>query len=365
MGARMIGRAHDERLVDGFALSQRVGDEHHRLLVERQIVHARPGSLHAEVVLILDVDRTVALLRDLDVVRRAFQTILAEALVDDIAVRMKHGVHVSRVGMMIVRVHRRGEDGIGQPSGGSVDVSHGIRGTRENDPIHVEDVVELVVHALPTVGQDLHLSHAGVLAQVYVPRELGEYLAYAPAGILPRLTRGDVTIPLATGRLEGSGVVLVREQRNLRLDERTEDGGEGPELVHEERRRVVRREHDLPPELGSAHETIHGVQRNDVHGIEQADARVRIVHARRIAPPPRRPPQGEQIAHGVAESHDPAVNVEISLEYVPQRSLVRRGVCRPQRPHRPWHLAVQEPRQGLMDRLHSQLVEKTRIILVK
>ena len=210
MRARVIGGPDDELLVDGLPLPQRVGDEHDRLLVERQVVHARPGRLHAEVVLVLDVDSAVRLLGDLDDVRRAFQTIVTVPLVDDGPVRVYYGVHVPRVRVVIVGVHQRREDRVRQPPGALVDVPHGVGGTREDDAIDVHDVVVLVAYALLPVRQDLHVEYASVLAKVDVLRELAKYLAYALPGVLPSLARGDVAVFVAPGRCEGLGIVIVR-----------------------------------------------------------------------------------------------------------------------------------------------------------
>ena len=45
--------------VDGFAFPERVADEHHRLLFQRQVVDPRARRLYPEVVLVLDVDLAV------------------------------------------------------------------------------------------------------------------------------------------------------------------------------------------------------------------------------------------------------------------------------------------------------------------
>ena len=227
----VAGASHQVR-VDRLALPQGVGDEHDGLLVEGEVVDARTGSLDPEVVLVLDVDLAVLLPGDLDVVRRPRQADLPVLLVDDRPVRVHDGVHVARAGMVVVGVDRGGEDGILEGSVLLVDVPHGVGGTGEDDPVHVDVAVVLVVDALLAVGEDLNLADADPLAQVYPPNEQIEDLADPLPRVLPRDAGGDVAVGLGPLGPAPPGVGLVREEGDLSLDEGSEDCRERPQLVH-------------------------------------------------------------------------------------------------------------------------------------
>jgi len=50
-----------------------------------------------------------------------------------------HGVHVTRGGVVVVGVHRRGENGVLERAVALEDVPDGVGGAREDDPVHVHE----------------------------------------------------------------------------------------------------------------------------------------------------------------------------------------------------------------------------------
>mmetsp|Transcript_14469 Transcript_14469/g.29648 ORF Transcript_14469/g.29648 Transcript_14469/m.29648 type:complete len:242 (-) Transcript_14469:976-1701(-) len=152
MSPGMIGRPPHQLGIDFLPLPQGMRNEHDGFLLQGQIVHPKPRGLHAKIVLVLDVDAPISFSRHLHVIGSAFQTLLPVLLVDDRPIRMHDGVHVSRVGMMIVRVDEGGENGVGEPSGGFVHVADGVGGTGEDDAIDVDVSVVFVVDSFFSVG---------------------------------------------------------------------------------------------------------------------------------------------------------------------------------------------------------------------
>mmetsp|Transcript_5546 Transcript_5546/g.10849 ORF Transcript_5546/g.10849 Transcript_5546/m.10849 type:complete len:231 (+) Transcript_5546:408-1100(+) len=227
----MIGGADYELLINGLAFSQCVGNEHDWLFVQWKFIDTKPSSLHPKVVLVFYVDRPVWRFCNFDVVRSAFQTIFPELFFDDRSVRVQDCMHVARVRMVIVSVYWRRKNGVGQPTALFVNVSHGIGRTGEYNTIDIHGIVEFVMDAFLSIGQDLHLSDTCILAEINIFRKFLKDLTNALSSIFPRLACGNIAIILASSRTERSGIVLCRMQRNLCLNHRTEDRWEGPQFV--------------------------------------------------------------------------------------------------------------------------------------
>mmetsp|Transcript_3010 Transcript_3010/g.6955 ORF Transcript_3010/g.6955 Transcript_3010/m.6955 type:complete len:87 (-) Transcript_3010:489-749(-) len=77
MGPGMVASATDEGRVDGLTLTESMRDEHDWLFVEGKVIDTRTGSLDAKVVLVLNIDAAIFVLRDLDVVRSSLETVIA------------------------------------------------------------------------------------------------------------------------------------------------------------------------------------------------------------------------------------------------------------------------------------------------
>ena len=361
----VITGSADEGGVDALALTEGMADEHHGFLIEGKVVDARTGRLHAKVVLILDVDAAVLVLGNLYVIRCSLEAGVAVLVFDDGSVAVHDRVHVSRGGMVVVGVHGRAQDDILQLAVLLVYVADGVGGAGEDHSVHVDVVVVLVVDALLAVGEDLHLADAGVLLERHAVDELIEHLADALAGILPRDAGGDVAVGIAA--LAGSlpGVFAVGDEGDLSLDQRTEDGGEGPELVDEERGGVVGGEDDVPPLVGAADGLEERIQRDDREGIHKSEALVGVVHRGGVVPSPRGPLEGEEVGGALGEVHDGVVFGKVLLEDLAEGAIVHAGIGRPQGALVSRHLGVEEPRQGLVDGLHAEGIEEAGVVLVE
>ena len=152
MSARMIGSANDSFGVDGFSFPEGMRDEHNRFLVQWEIINSRTGGLNSKVVLVFNVDRTISLFCDFNVVGCTFKAFISEAFINDSSIRMKNGMHVSRVRVVIIGIDKCGEDGVGEPSALLVDVADGIGGACKYDTINVQCIVEFIMDSFLSVG---------------------------------------------------------------------------------------------------------------------------------------------------------------------------------------------------------------------
>lgn len=112
-------------------------------------------------------------------------------------------------------------------------------------------------------------------------------LAEAPVGRRRRRRRRSRTSPRQGDRQSGRARAAAARrtgphvfaghgvERDLRFDERAKHRRKRPQLVHQKRRRVVRRENHVPPVF-------------DMEGLGWGIARTRGPNARRIPPPKRR-----------------------------------------------------------------------------
>ena len=342
-----------------------MADEHHGLLIEGEVVDTRAGRLHAKVVLVLNVDAAVLILGNLHVIRRSLEAGVAVLVFDDGTVAVHNRVHMSRGGMVIIGVNGSAEDDIFQLAVLLVDVANGVGGAGEDDAVHIDVVVVLIVDALLAVGEDLHLADTSVLLERYAIDELVEHLPDALAGILPRDACGDVAIGIAT--LAGSlpGVLAVGDEGDLRLDQWTKDGGEGSELVDQERGGVVRGEDDVPPLIRATDGLEERVQRDDGEGIHKAKALVRVVHRGGVVPSPRGPLECEEVGSSLGKVDDGVVLGKVHLKDLAKGAIVHARIGSPQRALVSWHPGVEEPRQGLVDGLHAEGIEEAGVVLVE
>ena len=223
----MIRCTNNFLLINRLAFPESMGDEHHRLFVQWKVVDTGTWSLNAKVVLVLDVDAAIWFLCNFYVVGRTFEAIVAKTFIYYSPIRMQHGMHVPRVGMVIVGIHQCRKDGIGQPSTSFVNVSNGVRWASKNNSVDIDVIIVLIMDSLLPIWQHLHFTNTSVLAQVNVFNEFVKYFSDALSCILPRLTSGDVTIIITANRLEGLCIVLIGEQGNLGFNQRTKYSGEG------------------------------------------------------------------------------------------------------------------------------------------
>mmetsp|Transcript_26271 Transcript_26271/g.105137 ORF Transcript_26271/g.105137 Transcript_26271/m.105137 type:complete len:461 (+) Transcript_26271:2518-3900(+) len=371
MRARVVAAAANFRRVDRLARAEGVRDEHDGFLGEREVVDAGAGGLDAEIVLVLDVDRAVVESGHLDVIRTSPQHVLAEPFVDDRRVGVHDGVHVARGGVEIVRVDRRVEHGALDRRRMTADhVGDRVARAREDDAIEGPDAVAVVQDPFRAVVEHVDRQDARVEEDlVGVFDEAPENFPNARARALPRDARREAAVVRAAQRRRlAHGVVGRRQQRDLLLDDGPEHRGEGPQLVDEEARRVVRREDDVPPLRRDAETPRDGVERDDVERVEEPEAGVVGVHRRRVAAPERRGARED-----VRDGRDELVGARVPCKVLPKAraqrvplgGLVEGRVGAPERALATGHLGDEEPRQRHGRRLDPERLEEGLVVLVQ
>ena len=198
MGPGMVASATDEGRVDGLTLTESMRDEHDRLLVEGKVIDTRTGSLNAKVVLVLNIDAPILVLRNLDVVGSSLETVITILGINYAAIGMHNGVHVTGGGMMIIGIDGSTEDDIFELSMLLVNVSDSVRGTGKYNTVNINIIVVLIVDTLLAVRQNNDLANTSVLLQSNAINKLVEDLANTFASILPSNTGGNVAVSITS-----------------------------------------------------------------------------------------------------------------------------------------------------------------------
>mmetsp|Transcript_60629 Transcript_60629/g.166467 ORF Transcript_60629/g.166467 Transcript_60629/m.166467 type:complete len:396 (-) Transcript_60629:1183-2370(-) len=276
-------------------------------------------------------------------------------------------MHVASRRMVVIRIDRCTQDGVLERTVILQDITDGVGRASKDHAVNLHHVVILIAHKLLSVGQDLHVDHTRGGLHVHLLRKPREYVAHSFTSIFPRNARRDVAVVgvLLRRPVECTPVILVRDQRNLRLDQRTEHRREGAQLVYKEGGSVHGREDDVPPLLAAPDHPEAVVERVGIERIEHTEPRVVGIHRWHVVPLPGHPRACEEVGGRAHKPLHHIVTSEVLGKPFTERTVWSGGVGSPEGALATLDLGIEKPRERHRYSLNANSVEQSGVILVE